>query len=174
MSDGNYRLILPESRIPHNWYNMAADIPGPLPPVLHPVTHQPVGPADLAPLFPMELIMQEVSRERYIPIPDEIRDIYRLYRPTPWCVPCAWKRPSARRLISITRTNRSVPAAVTSSTPRLPRLTTTRRKAPRASPPRPGQASGAPLCPSPALSSAWTSTCSWSRSATIRNHIAAR
>jgi tryptophan synthase beta chain len=79
----DYRLVLPESRIPTHWYNIQADLPTPLPPPLHPGTHQPIGPADLAPLFPMGLILQEVSPERYIPIPDEVRDIYRLWRPTP-------------------------------------------------------------------------------------------
>jgi tryptophan synthase beta chain len=77
------RIVLPQSRIPTHWYNILADLPAPLPPVLHPGTRQPIGPADLAPLFPMALIMQEVSGERYIPIPDEVRDIYRLWRPTP-------------------------------------------------------------------------------------------
>jgi len=83
MSTENYRLILPPSRLPTHWYNIAADLPAPLPPVLHPATHQPVGPADLAPLFPLDLILQEVSTERYVPIPDEVRDMYRLWRPTP-------------------------------------------------------------------------------------------
>lgn len=83
MSDLNYRLILPESRIPTHWYNIQADLPAPLPPPLHPVTHEPVGPADLVPLFPMALIMQEVSQERYIPLPEELREMYRLWRPTP-------------------------------------------------------------------------------------------
>lgn len=79
----SYRVVLPESRIPTSWYNVLADFPVALPPVLHPGTHQPVGPADLAPLFPMDLILQEVSAEKYIPIPDEVRDMYRLWRPTP-------------------------------------------------------------------------------------------
>ncbi len=83
MSHENYRIVLPESRIPTHWYNILADLPAPLPPLLHPGTHQPVGPADLAPLFPMALIMQEVSTERYIEIPDELRDMFRLWRPTP-------------------------------------------------------------------------------------------
>ncbi len=82
-SNEDYRIVLPQSRIPSHWYNILADMPAPMPPVLHPGTHQPIGPADLAPLFPMELIKQEVSGERYIPIPDEVRDIYRLWRPTP-------------------------------------------------------------------------------------------
>ena len=79
----DYRIVLPQSRIPTAWYNILADMPVPMPAVLHPGTHQPIGPADLSVLFPMELIMQEVSSERYIPIPDEVRDIYRLWRPTP-------------------------------------------------------------------------------------------
>ena len=79
----DYRLVLPQSRIPTHWYNILADMPVPLAPPLHPGTHQPIGPADLSVLFPMGLIMQEVSAERYIEIPAEVRDIYRLWRPTP-------------------------------------------------------------------------------------------
>jgi len=77
------KFLLDEDRLPRTWYNVAADMGRPLPPVLHPVTHQPVGPDDLAPLFPMALIGQEVSTERFIAIPDEVRDVYRLWRPTP-------------------------------------------------------------------------------------------
>jgi tryptophan synthase beta chain len=74
---------LGEERIPHSWYNIAADLPTPPPPVLHPGTGQPIGPSDLAPLFPMALIGQEVSVERDIEIPDPVREIYRMWRPTP-------------------------------------------------------------------------------------------
>ena len=77
------RFMLSQRDIPTNWYNIAADLPAPLAPPLHPGTGQPIGPADLAPLFPMELILQEVSSERYIPIPEEVREIYKLWRPTP-------------------------------------------------------------------------------------------
>ena len=77
------KITLPESEIPTHFYNIQPDLPEPLAPVLHPGTKQPIGPADLAPLFPMGLIMQEVSQEPMIEIPDEVRDIYRLYRPTP-------------------------------------------------------------------------------------------
>ena len=77
------KTILSEDSIPENYYNIAADLTEPLSPVLHPGTKEPVGPDDLSPMFPMELIGQEVSQDRYITIPDEIRDIYRLYRPTP-------------------------------------------------------------------------------------------
>ncbi len=77
------KFVLDESRIPRSWYNIAADLPvAPFPP-LHPGTHQPLGPDDLAPLFPMALIGQEVSTEREIEIPDPVRDAYRLYRPSP-------------------------------------------------------------------------------------------
>ena len=76
-------FALDQGKLPRAWYNIAADLTMPIPPVLHPVTHKPVGPDDLAPLFPMALIGQEVSRERYIEIPEPVRDIYRLWRPTP-------------------------------------------------------------------------------------------
>jgi len=79
----DYRIVLPQSRIPTAWYNVLADMPVEMPPALHPGTGQPLQPADWAPLFPMGLIEQEYSRDRYIPIPEELRDIYRLWRPTP-------------------------------------------------------------------------------------------
>ena len=77
------KYLLDETHIPKYWYNLVADLPVPPPPVLHPGTHQPVGPADLAPLFPMELIMQEVTTEREIQIPEPVRDVYRQWRPSP-------------------------------------------------------------------------------------------
>src|SRR6478735_8105499 len=77
------QFVLDESRIPRAWYNIAADLPAPLSPPLHPGTHQPIGPGDLAPLFPMALILQEVSGEREIEIPDPVREAYMLYRPSP-------------------------------------------------------------------------------------------
>jgi len=82
MSD-TIKYLLPEAEIPKDWYNIIADLPEPPPPVLHPGTHEPVGPDDLAPLFPMSLIMQEVSGERYLEIPEPVRDIYKQWRPSP-------------------------------------------------------------------------------------------
>ena len=82
MSD-QIKFVLDETQIPKSWYNVAADLPQPLPPVLHPGTKQPVGPADLEPLFPMALILQEVATEREIEIPEPVRDIYRMWRPSP-------------------------------------------------------------------------------------------
>jgi len=77
------KILLDESDIPTHWYNIIPDLPAPPPPVLHPGTLEPVGPGDLAPLFPMDLILQEVSQDSYIEIPEPVRDIYRLWRPTP-------------------------------------------------------------------------------------------
>src|SRR5215212_5466747 len=77
------KILLPESELPTQWYNVLHDLPTPPPPVLHPGTGQPVGPDDLSPLFPMDLILQEVSTEQYVDIPDEVLDVYRLWRPSP-------------------------------------------------------------------------------------------
>lgn len=77
------KYLLDEDHMPRSWYNLAADLPKPLPPVLHPGTGNPIGPDDLAPLFPMSLIAQEVSTEREIEIPKPVRDIYRQWRPSP-------------------------------------------------------------------------------------------
>ncbi|MGM0435008.1 MAG: TrpB-like pyridoxal phosphate-dependent enzyme [Pseudomonadota bacterium] len=77
------KFLLDESRIPTHWYNLQADLPEPLPPVLNPATHEPVTPADLEPLFPASLIEQEVTTEREVPIPEPVRDVYRQWRPAP-------------------------------------------------------------------------------------------
>ena len=77
------KFLLDESQMPRFWYNIQADLPKPAPAVLHPGTLQPVGPDDLAPLFPMTLIQQEVSLEREIEIPEPVRDVFRLWRPSP-------------------------------------------------------------------------------------------
>jgi len=77
------KYVLSENDIPTHWYNIAADMPNATKPPLHPGTGEPIGPEMLAPLFPMELIKQEVSRERWIEIPEPVRDVYRLWRPSP-------------------------------------------------------------------------------------------
>ena len=82
MSD-TIKYLLPENEIPKSWYNLMADLPSHPSPPLHPGTKQPIGPDDLAPLFPMEIIMQEVSMEREIDIPDPVRRIYKQWRPAP-------------------------------------------------------------------------------------------
>jgi tryptophan synthase beta chain len=77
------KTLLEEHEMPTSYYNIAADLPRPLDPPLHPGTRKPIGPDDLSAIFPMELIKQEVSKERFIEIPQEVQDIYRMYRPTP-------------------------------------------------------------------------------------------
>jgi tryptophan synthase beta chain len=77
------QIVLDGDEMPTSWYNIQADLPFPASPPLHPGTRQPIGPQDLAPLFPMELIQQEVSTERYIDIPSPVQDALRLWRPTP-------------------------------------------------------------------------------------------
>jgi len=79
------KILLSEKEMPAAWYNVQADMPNLPKPPLHPATNEPVGPQDLSPIFPMELIMQEVSRDRWIEIPDEVREIYHLWRPSPLC-----------------------------------------------------------------------------------------
>jgi len=77
------KILLSEKELPQSWYNVASDLPEPLPPPLHPLTKKPLTPEDLAPIFPMGLIMQEVSQERWIEIPQEVLEAYKIYRPTP-------------------------------------------------------------------------------------------
>ncbi len=86
------KTILSEKEMPTRWYNIQADLPKPMPPVLHPGTGQPIGPQDLAPLFPMELIKQEVSQERWIDIPEELQEIYKIWRPTPLVRARRWEK----------------------------------------------------------------------------------
>ena len=84
MSDEQVKYVLGEQDIPTHWVNLMADLPGPPPPPpLHPGTKEPAGPEDLGAIFPMALILQEVSAEPDIEIPDRVRDVYRLWRPTP-------------------------------------------------------------------------------------------
>jgi tryptophan synthase beta chain len=80
---GQTKILLAESEMPTSWYNVSADMPGERPPMLHPATKQPLTPPDLQPIFPMGLIMQEVSQERFIEIPEEVQDILKLWRPSP-------------------------------------------------------------------------------------------
>jgi tryptophan synthase beta chain len=83
MAPQQHKILLDESQLPTQWYNVVPDLPSPPPPPLHPGTLQPVGPDDLAPLFPMDLILQEVTGERYVDIPGEVLDVYKLWRPSP-------------------------------------------------------------------------------------------
>jgi tryptophan synthase beta chain len=82
-ADAPTKILLDEGEMPRRWYNLIPDLPAPPPPVLHPGTLEPVGPDDLAPLFPMALIAQEVTPDRFVDIPEEVLDVYRLWRPSP-------------------------------------------------------------------------------------------
>ena len=77
------KILLDENEMPKEWYNVLPDLPEELPPPLNPATKEPVKPEDLEPIFPKALIEQEMSQERWIRIPEEVRDIYALWRPTP-------------------------------------------------------------------------------------------
>ena len=152
---------LPPKRIPLAWYNIAADLPKPMAPPLHPGTLQPLGPDDLAPLFPMSLILQEVSQEREIEIPGEVRQLYAQWRPSPLF--------RARRLEKALDTPAHIyykyegvsPAGSHKLNTALHRLITTRRKAPSIFPRRPEPASGVRPWPWPAPSSAWIARFTW-------------
>ncbi len=86
------KTLLGEKDLPRQWYNVLADLPFPPAPYLHPVTFEPITPQDLAPLFPDELIRQEVCQERFVDIPEELLDIYSLWRPTPLCRARRWEK----------------------------------------------------------------------------------
>jgi tryptophan synthase beta chain len=77
------KILLDEEQMPRRWYNIQADLPSPLDPPLHPATKKPIGPDDLSAIFPMELIRQEVTTDRFIDIPSEVQDVLRLWRPSP-------------------------------------------------------------------------------------------
>src|SRR5215210_8290045 len=77
------KFILDEKAIPESWYNLVPDLPFQLDPPLNPVTMEPVGPEAFAPIFPQAIIEQEVTQDSYVPIPEEVREIYSLWRPTP-------------------------------------------------------------------------------------------
>ncbi len=79
----NKKILLPEDELPKQWYNILPDLPEPLPPPINPATGKPLSPSDLEPIFAKELIRQEMSQERWIPIPEEVLDVYRIWRPTP-------------------------------------------------------------------------------------------
>ena len=133
MSD-TVKFLLGEPDIPTHWVNLMADLSSgpPAPPPLHPGTGEPAGPDDLAPLFPMNLILQEVSAEPDIEIPDRVRDAYKLWRPTPLHrARTGWNGRSIRPRTSTTSTRGPRRPGRTSRTRRLPRRTRTRRPASR-------------------------------------------
>ena len=99
-----HKYVLDESEMPTAWYNLVPDLSAPPPPALHPGTLEPAGPDDFAPLFPMDLIVQEVSTERFIDIPGAVLDVYRQWRPARCSGPTGWSRPWEHRPGSTTST----------------------------------------------------------------------
>jgi hypothetical protein len=150
------KFVLDEDHIPRAWYNIAADLPVAPSPYLHPATLEPIGPGDLAPLFPMALILQEVSQDREIEIPEPVREAYTLYRPSPLYRAHRLEKALDTPRTSTTSTRASARPAATSRTRRSPRRSTTRKRASPGSRPRPAPASGAARCRSPAPTSGST------------------
>ena len=136
------KILLDESELPRRWYNLVPDL-APPPPVLHPATHEPVGPEDLAPLFPMALIGQEVTQESYVDIPEEVLDVYRLWRPTPLYRAHRLERALGTPARIYYKYEGVSPPVRTSPTQRSRRPSTTRRTASGDLPPRPVPGSGA-------------------------------
>ena len=124
-----HKIMLDESEMPTQWYNIIPDLPEPPPPPLHPGTLQPVGPEDLMPLFPMDLIMQEVTSDRYVDIPGEVLDIYRQWRPSPLFRAHRLEQALGTRPGSTTSTRAARRPARTSRTRPCRRPSTTQRPA---------------------------------------------
>ena len=115
MSNKTKRFILPEDEIPRYWYNIQADMVNkPMPP-LNPATKQPLKAEDLYPIFAQELCRQELNQtDAWIEIPEQVREMYKYYRSTRWCAPTDWKKHSAPRRISISKTRASAQWGLTS------------------------------------------------------------
>src|SRR3954468_9083387 len=186
MSDTPTKFLLAEDRIPTHWVNLLPDLPGePLPP-LHPGTMQPAGPPDLTPIFPMALIEQEVASSPEVEIPDEVRDAYRLWRPTPLYRARRLERALDKPAHIYYKYEGASPAGSPkpktaaprphreSRTPPARRRSPTPRPASRSSPPRPAPASGARRSRSPASCSASSARSSWSAPPTTRSPTAGR
>ena len=164
------KILLPERDIPRAWYNILADAPSPPQPPLHPGTGQPIGPDDLAPLFPIDLIMQEVSTEREIPIPEEVVDVLRLWRPTPLYRAHRLERALGTRSRIYYKYEGVSPAGSHKPNTAVAAGLLQREGRPHAgSPPRPAPASGAARWRSPAASSGWSARCTWCASPTTRS-----
>ena len=124
--DHQVKYLLDESEMPRQWYNVIADLPSPPPPPLHPGTGQPVGPDDLAPLFPMALIAQEVSPDRFIDIPEPVTDVYhgdpsaRVSFTSGWAIWSGTSMSAARVAGLLARTIAGSPAGLTGAHPTSP------------------------------------------------------
>ena len=170
--DRQVKYVLQESDLPRQWYNIVPDLPAPPPPPLHPGTGQPVGPDDLAPLFPGALIAQEVSGDSRIDIPDDVVYVYRLWRPTPLLRARRLERDLGTPARIDYKYEGSSPAGSHKPNTAVPQAYYNAAEGVRLVITRPGPASGAARCRSPARSMAWTSTCGWCAPRTTRSRIA--
>ena len=137
-----FKVFLNEDEIPKQWYNIQADLPTPLQPPLHPGTGKPIGPEDLAPVFPMNLIEQEVSTQRWIDIPQEVMEKLLIWRPSPLHRAYALEKALGTPAESITRTKESALQEATNPIHPFPRPITTRSSGSRGSLRRPVPVSG--------------------------------
>ena len=144
MKDIPYKIYLTEEEMPRYWYNVRADMKTKPAPLLNPATLRPMTQAELEQVFCRELAAQELDdRTPYIEIPREVRNFYRMYRPSPWFGPIVWRKSSGLRQRSTTSSRAATPPAPTSSIPPSPRLITPKSRVCAASPRRREPASGA-------------------------------
>jgi len=162
------KVLLDESEMPRQWYNIQADLPHPMPPPVG-KDGKPIGPDALAPVFPMNLIEQEVSTQRWIDIPDPCCRSSGSGGRRRCSAPAAWRRRSAHRPTFTTRTKASRLPAATSRTPPSRRRITTRPSESSGSLRKPARASGAARSPWAASCSAWRARSTWSASASTRS-----
>ena len=152
---------LKQADIPTHWYNILADIPEPLPPPLHPGTRQPIGPEDMAAIFPDNLVAQEMTAERWVEIPAAVREIYGLWRPTPLYRALRLEKELQTPAHIYYKYEGVSPAGVTSQILRLHKLITTRPAALSDSRPKLERASGVRLWPLPVVCSIWIAASTW-------------
>ena len=169
------RILLGENDIPTRWYNIASDLPSAPPAAAAPGTREPVGPDDLAPLFPMEIIRQEVSQEREVPIPDEVRALYSMWRPTPLVRALGLEQALGTRLAHLLQVRGRLAGRIAQAEHRGPAgVVRQGRRACGGSRPRRARASGARRSRSPARCSASRSRSTWCGPRTTRSRTAGR
>ena len=165
------KITLEENEIPERWYNIVADMPNkPLPP-LNPATQEPIGPEALAPLFPMALIEQEVSADRWIPIPEQVRQIYTQWRPTPMYRAYGLEKALDTPAHIYYKYEGVSPAGSHKPNTAVAQAFYNKKKASSGSRPKPALVSGAARSATRASSLESAARCSWCASATTRSRI---
>ena len=157
------RFTLSQADIPNQWYNLNADFPEPLPPPLHPGTKQPVTPEMMTAIFPRTSSMQEMCPDRWMEIPEPVRDIYALWRPTPLLRAVRLEKALQTPAHIYYKYEGASPAGSHKVNTSVPQAYFNKVPAPSASPPKPARASGARPWRWRASSSAWSATFTWSR-----------